>query len=548
MGNVPADGLRELLLCAGPSGENLMDRAVRLFGSEPAMYGAGAEVLRFADVGLLAGERVALLRRAGVARGEPVGVVVRKVASTVGWLAGLLEGGMVAVPLNFRFPEDRWRGMAECVGVRVLVSDGGVDPAGVVREAGDVRWRCSRSGLDPERAVSVIHTSGSTGVARAAVQSFRCHCANALGALENMPFGPGDCWLLSLPLYHVGGYSLLFRSLLSGGALGVPAAGESLVSALERMPVTHLSLVPTQLFRLLREPRSVKLLRRVRAVLLGGSAVSQRLLDEAAGAGIAVFTTYGSTEMGSQIATAGEPAVAGCEPVLRPLRYREVSVSREGEVLVRGASLFSGYVVNGVLSPAVDADGWFHTGDVGALVPVPGRDEGGAESVIDDGGYGPEGSSGGGLVLSGRRDHMFVAGGENIHPEEIEAALLSLPGIGQALVVPEPDGEYGALPVAFVEVRGGAGEEACGDGGETWFAALSGSWALELRKMIGGLKVPRRFVQVERWESLPGSAKVDRGYYRRLVADRCPGSRAAGGWSADSPPLFICGGNGGPGV
>jgi o-succinylbenzoate---CoA ligase len=112
----------------------------------------------------------------------------------------------------------------------------------------------------------------------------------------------------------------------------------------------------------------------------------------------------------------------------RPLPHREVGISSDGEILVRGETLFAGYVEGAAIDRPLDADGWFHTGDLGGL---------------SENGY---------LGVMGRKDNLFVSGGENIQPEEIEEALSNLEGVEEAVVVPIPDPEFGTRPVAFVRM------------------------------------------------------------------------------------------------
>jgi O-succinylbenzoic acid--CoA ligase len=119
----------------------------------------------------------------------------------------------------------------------------------------------------------------------------------------------------------------------------------------------------------------------------------------------------------------------------RVLPNREVSISKSGEILVRGETLFAGYVEGEEPDRPLDAEGWFHTRDLGE---------------IDESGY---------LRVGGRMDNLFISGGENIQPEEIEEALCRLDGIDEAVVVPVLDEEFGARPVAFVRAAGRMPEE-----------------------------------------------------------------------------------------
>jgi o-succinylbenzoate---CoA ligase len=236
-----------------------------------------------------------------------------------------------------------------------------------------------------------------------------------------------------LPLYHVGGLSILFRCMLAGATVALPRPGATLGESITGLDATHVSLVSTQLLRLLREGDD---LGGLEAVLMGGGPVSTHLVDEAVARGLPMHTSYGLTEMASQVTTT--PPGASLEELLtagRVLPSRKVSVSEEGEILVRGETLFAGYVEGDELDRPQDADGWFHTRDLGDL---------------DENGY---------LRIRGRMDNLFISGGENVQPEEIEEALCRLEGIDDAVVVPVPDEEFGARPVAFARMDHGGLED-----------------------------------------------------------------------------------------
>ena len=111
------------------------------------------------------------------------------------------------------------------------------------------------------------------------------------------------------------------------------------------------------------------------------------------------------------------------------LNYRKIKITEEGEILVKGETLFKGYIESKKNIKSFDSDGWFHTGDLGN---------------IDDEGY---------LSVIGRKDSMFISGGENIYPEEIEKALISNEEISDALVIDIPDSKFGARLVAFIKTN-----------------------------------------------------------------------------------------------
>lgn len=270
----------------------------------------------------------------------------------------------------------------------------------------------------PNTYTTALYTSGSSGQPKIALHQLEAHWINAIGSLENLKLAPGDRWLCSLPLFHVGGLGILFRCFAAGATAVLPAEGcRDLATCISRYEITHISVVATQLRRLLDSacPSALK------AILVGGSAIPESLLKRAAN--LPLFRSYGLTEMSSQVCTTlpGMPTSSG-----HLLPFRELRILN-GEILVRGPCLFAGYWRGDTLERAVDADGWFHSKDQGFV------------------------DAGGALHVTGRLDNLFISGGENIQAEEVEAALLSFPSIEQAVVVPVDDEEYGQRPLAFID-------------------------------------------------------------------------------------------------
>lgn len=470
---------------------DLVKEASKRFGEQPALLTQDG-ALSFARCEHESARMASTLESMGVECGDIVAIVAPNGTGPLLLLMALLRIGAVAAPVNHRLPANRIDGIIERLDPKLAIYDPLACPALTVdrsvtfetfealkRAHGSMKFEAAK---DPERPVSIIHTSASSGKPKAALHSLSNHRHNAMGSAANLPFGPGDCWLLSLPLYHVGGYSTLFKCLLGGGSVAIPNAGEATADSLSRYPATHLSLVPTQLYRMLRLPGGAGRLRKLQAILLGGSGAGRSLLEEAIDAGLPLHLTYGSTEMGSQVSTSPHPITAVSTDSGSLLPYREARISREGELLLKGPCLFMGYLRHDGLDPARDRDGWFHTGDICTLA---------ADGV---------------LTVLGRRDNMFICGGENIHPEEIEQALAALPGIEAALVVPLPDPEYGARPAAWLLVNGEEPED--------------GEIMQKVAAAVGRLKTPVKFFRVGEWLTLPGSAKIDRGWYRKQIDNR----------------------------
>jgi len=276
--------------------------------------------------------------------------------------------------------------------------------------------------------LTILFTSGSSALPKAVQHTFANHYYSALGSDENIPVTLSDRWLLSLPLYHVSGLSILFRCFLKGASV-VLSKNKDICLTINRYDVTHISFVAAQLQRVLAEKDGYNALKKLKALLVGGSAIPEQLILETRRKKLPAYLSYGLTEMASQVATTGALNHKGASLETKVLRYRKVCIAKDGEILVAGQTLFQGYIKKGALRPATDKDGWFHTGDMGSL------------------------RRGGFLTVRGRKDAMFISGGENIFPEEIEYFLRKCALVEDAYVVAHPNQEYGFRPVAFIKIK-----------------------------------------------------------------------------------------------
>ncbi|MDD0824746.1 o-succinylbenzoate--CoA ligase [Mannheimia sp. AT1] len=273
--------------------------------------------------------------------------------------------------------------------------------------------------LDFSKAATLTLTSGSTGMPKAVVHSISAHLASAEGVCELMNFNQNSSWLLSLPLFHVSGQAIIWRWLLKGGSLYTNQRKDSFFEWLKK--VTHSSLVPTQLQRYLAKlntPISQK-------CLLGGTNIPAELIEQAQQYGITTFSGYGMTEMASTICAVKNEL----DNVGVPLTHREVKLENS-EIWVRGKNLALGYwQKNNEIQPLVNDSGWFQTKDRG------------------------EWNSKKQLVIKGRLDNMFISGGENIQPEEIEQIIFQSNLVEQAFILPIEDKEFGRRPVAILALK-----------------------------------------------------------------------------------------------
>ena len=248
----------------------------------------------------------------------------------------------------------------------------------------------------------MVRTSGSSGVPKLVVHSLASFISSA-GSVNNFfKTGKEDSWLLVLPLHHVAGLALIFRSLINAATLYVPNNEKDLNTIIGQNKATHVSLVPTQLWRLIENKAAVENLKKCKAIFLGGSSIPRSLIQKAIENNLRIYTSYGLTEMASTVAikkitdlsTDNATILEGCQ----------VKISNENEIWLRGKAQFLGYYQNSEIKTGVNKEGWFNTGDLGEL------------------------DKRGTLTVKGRKDNMFISGGENIYPEEIERALLTIKG------------------------------------------------------------------------------------------------------------------------
>ena len=363
----------------------------------------------------------------------------------------------------------------------------------------------------PPRTDLVLRTSGSsTGTGRLIAVSAAALVASARATHDRLG-GPGT-WLLPLPAHHVAGLQILIRSLMAATAPVIvdtstgfsPAAlAEALRSARHSAAPTadpaagsaatrlYISLVPTQLVRVLREPAASRVLTAADAVLLGGAAVDPALLARARRAGIRVVTTYGMSETGG-----------GCVYDGRPLDGVELSIQNPdaegaGRILISGPVLAEGYLQPADRAPD-DAGGSFlksagkrvlATSDRGRL------------------------RSDGRLEVLGRLDDVIITGGVKVEPRTVEEALTGLDTVAEACAVGLPDTQWGSVVVAAVVLEPAAGQETPGNRGGPDGAALREA----VRTRLDGAHAPKRIVVLEALPLRP-SGKVDRRAVARLLA------------------------------
>jgi O-succinylbenzoic acid--CoA ligase len=437
----------------------------------------------------------------------PIGLLMDGDAEFAAWFHAITLARRTVLPLNLRLTAAELAQQLSDARVRWLLGGAG-DPrlAGLAAQVpglqavvapqldalpaprGELPGESGATGNDA--TLAVIFTSGTSGRAKGACLSRANFLASAEAAEERLGSVVADRWLACMPLFHVGGLSILMRSVRFGGAVRLLPRFEvaDVSSALDAGDIAGVSLVPTMLSRLLTHRGGRPAPPGLRVLLLGGAAAAPELLARALAAGYPVCPTYGLTEACSQVATAAPPPTDALQPrPLRPLQGTELRIVHEGcdvppgtpgEILVRGPTVMQGYLHDPGSTARALQGGWLHTGDIGCLDPERG------------------------LLVLDRRDDLIVSGGENVYPAEIEAVLMEHPWVDDAGVAGIPDPDLGARVVAWVVAVPGATPDV---------EALQ----RHCRVRLAGFKQPREFRCVD---ALPRNAagKLQR---RRLAED-----------------------------
>jgi o-succinylbenzoate---CoA ligase len=316
-------------------------------------------------------------------------------------LAAALDGsGPAILPLEPDLPAGRLARFLDVFSPEAVETADGITP---------------RPGGRPvnEKTAVVIATSGSTGQPKGVELSAAALTHSARASLDRIGAAPGDRWLLCLPATHIAGIQVLVRSLVAGTEPVV--AGHLSPATAKDSGCAYVSIVPTQLRRLLAEDPSATWADTFTSVLLGGAAAGAGLIATARDAGIPAVTTYGMSE------TCG-----GCVYDGLPLDGVAVAAGGDGRIRITGPVLFSAYRLRPDLTAAAFDDGWFRTCDLG---------------VLDESGR---------VTVRGRADDVISTGGEKVVAREVASVLETCPGVREAVVVGRPDEEWGERVTAVI--------------------------------------------------------------------------------------------------
>ncbi|HEY9855703.1 MAG TPA: long-chain fatty acid--CoA ligase [Stenomitos sp.] len=417
----------------------------------------------------------ALRHRFGIQKGDRVAVLAHNSSEQLELLFAVGKLGAIMVPLNWRLaaPEIRYI-LGNCepkalffgpefdATVRTLLPELGVEYV-VPLEAGSMLTAYedlialggdevpTPADIDLDDPWLILYTSGTTGQPKGAILTHGTITWNAINTQVGWDLRHDDITLTHTPFFHTGGLNVLTTPLIHRGGTVVLMrqfdAAESL-RQIEQERCTVVFAVPT-MFQMMLETNEFESsdLSSIRFFITGGAPCPIPLIEAYARRGVVFKQGYGLTEAGPNCFTLdAQDAVRKAGMVGFPNMHLDVRVVDEdgkdvpsgevGELLIRGPHVFKGYWRNPQATAAALQDGWLHTGD---LVR---RDEEGYYAIVD------------------RKKDMFISGGENIYPAELEKVLHSHPSIQEAAVIGIPDSKWGEVGRAVVVAREGALTEA----------------------------------------------------------------------------------------
>lgn len=478
----------------------------------------GAIELSYRDLQARASALSSVLLSRRVGKGDRVAILASPSERTVALVHAVARVGAVTVPLNHRQSTPELLSQLENSDPSLVVHDHALGARARGLEGpwellSDSAAESEASGLDPvlgdrldlSSPNAIIYTSGSSGAPKGVVLTLSNLLWNSVSMAFRVGASCADRWLLCMPLFHVGGYSILFRSVLCGsGVVLHPKFDAKLVShSLDNDDATLVSFVPAMLSEVLEARGGKPLSSKLRHIFLGGGPPPTGLLAAVRERRLPVLLTYGMTETCSQVALSSLPP-SSAEPIYRSVFPSEVAVVKPGkrgrvdpadpgevgEVAVRGPTLFEGYWREPALTRARFRGGWFLTGDLGVFHP----------------GRGARGSEEGGIAILGRREETIVTGGEKVFPAEVEAALREHPAVKDAVVIGLEDARWGQRVVAAVESKPEFRDA----------PPAAAELIAFLRERVGRYKIPKQYRFLEAFPRTP-TGKARREEVRALL-------------------------------
>jgi fatty-acyl-CoA synthase len=425
----------------------LRDRA-GLHPERIAVKSAGGEIaLSYADLNGLANRAAQALVEAGVGPGERVAIALGNDPLVLALYFAAAKLGAIFLPLNTRLAAPELSFQIADAEPRLVICGADVELEGagqVVREAA-FRAALPKRAPEPELAPGgevpqvIMYTSGTTGVAKGAVLPHRKTVCNSLNAEQYFGLREGDVVVVPVPLFHSYGLKILSVPALFCGATLVLVERfdpTEIQQTIAREGASLLGVVPVMVQRMIRAGLNRDALGCLRMAFTAGAPIDVASVQAFHAAGVPLVQGFGQTETSILCCLDVEHALSRAGSVGRPVEHCELRIAdadgkslppgSAGEILVRGGVVMSDYWQNPGETRAAQLHGWHRTGDL---------------AVQDVEGF---------VTLVGRRKEMYISGGENVYPAEVERVLMQHPNVADAAVVAVPDPEWGETGRAYI--------------------------------------------------------------------------------------------------
>jgi long-chain acyl-CoA synthetase len=404
----------------------------------------------YGDIVRLSGAVARALQKRGLKRGERVAILSANRAEFLFTFLGTMQAGLVSVPVNYKLPAETVAYIVGDCDARLVIGDDTrlpLAPDNVPKISFDSGFDAfldegpfTPEKMEPEEPAMFLYTSGSTGRPKGVVLSHYSHLW-AISQRTRRPVPIGQRSLVAAPLYHMNGLAMCQTTFSHGDTVVLlpQFTTKGYIEAAAKHHVAFLTSVPTMIAMMLRERELLATsdLSAVEAVRMGSAPITQALIDQVRKVfpKAAISNGYGTTEAGPVVFGPHPKGIAQPElstgyphPEVQLRLVRDgKEVQDEGALEMKCGALMTHYhKLPEATAKAMTPDGYYRTSDVFR------RDENGF------------------FFFVGRVDDMFVCGGENIYPGEVEKMLERHPGIHQAAVIPVPDELKGHKPIAFV--------------------------------------------------------------------------------------------------